>query len=123
VDPDEGVQEQAFNVIRNLAENEEGIDMVFRELGAEVLMIHLEMTLQSSKEDVVLQVSVPLSLSCTILNLPPNTGCIPPRQPIKRHPNAPIAHPQLPRHPHHTENVLGRVEDGDQEADGGVCFF
>lgn len=56
MDPDEGVQEQAFNVLRNLAENEPGIDMIFRELGAEVLLSHLTTSLGSSDEDVVLQV-------------------------------------------------------------------
>ena len=58
-DPEEGVQEQAFNVLRNLAENED--EMVFRELGAEVLMKHLETALHSSEEDVVLQVKRPPS--------------------------------------------------------------
>ena len=31
--PDEDVQEQAFNVVRNLTESEDGISMVFREVG------------------------------------------------------------------------------------------
>lgn len=58
-DPEEGVREQAFNVLRNLAENEDGIEMVFHELGVEVLMKHLETALYSSEEDVVLQVNHP----------------------------------------------------------------
>ncbi|KAF8166401.1 hypothetical protein BJ912DRAFT_1149910 [Pholiota molesta] len=33
-DADEAFQEQAFNLLRNLAENEDGIAMLFRELGA-----------------------------------------------------------------------------------------
>jgi hypothetical protein len=54
------VQEQAFNVVRNLAENEDGIEMVFRELGTDVLLHHLETALKSSEEDVVLQVNFSL---------------------------------------------------------------
>jgi hypothetical protein len=30
MDHDSGVQEQAWSIMRNLAENEEGIDLVFR---------------------------------------------------------------------------------------------
>ncbi|CAA7262370.1 unnamed protein product [Cyclocybe aegerita] len=36
-DADEEIQEQAFNLVRNLAENEEGIAMVYREIGPHVL--------------------------------------------------------------------------------------
>lgn len=51
----EGVQEQALNVVRNLAENEDGIEMVFREIGPAVLMRHIESAFHSPEEDVVLQ--------------------------------------------------------------------
>ncbi|KAF8967241.1 armadillo-type protein [Flammula alnicola] len=53
-DPDEEIQEQAFNLLRNLAENEEGIAMVFRELGAQVLE-KIVAGLRSPCEDVLLQ--------------------------------------------------------------------
>lgn len=37
-DPDNNVREQAFNTIRNLAENEQGVDLVFKEVGEERLL-------------------------------------------------------------------------------------
>jgi hypothetical protein len=56
VDPDDKVQEQAFWVIRNLAEDELGIDLVFRELGVDILFSSLITGLGSSNDDVVKQV-------------------------------------------------------------------
>ena len=35
--PDEDIEEQAFNAVRNLTESEDGIAMVFREIGTQVL--------------------------------------------------------------------------------------
>jgi hypothetical protein len=61
-DLDASVQEQAWNIVRNLAENEPGIDMVIQELGAETLFASLLTALGSSNEDVVLQVRPPLTL-------------------------------------------------------------
>lgn len=55
-DVDEKIQEQAFCVVRNLAENESDIEMVFRELGDSVLLNSLVSGLESTNEDVVLQV-------------------------------------------------------------------
>lgn len=55
-DLDEKIQEQAFCVVRNLAENESDIEMVFRELGDSVLLNSLVSGLESTNEDVVLQV-------------------------------------------------------------------
>ncbi|KAJ2912220.1 hypothetical protein MD484_g8193, partial [Candolleomyces efflorescens] len=37
-DPDLGIQEQAYHVVRNLSESEEGIEMVFRELGVDAIL-------------------------------------------------------------------------------------
>ena len=37
-DPDHGVQEQAFNVLRNIAEDEPGIELIFHEMDAESLL-------------------------------------------------------------------------------------
>ena len=54
-DPDEDVQEQAFNVVRNLTESEEGIAMVFKEVGREVLSC-VTAGLSSGNDNVVLQV-------------------------------------------------------------------
>ena len=57
-DPDEAVQEQAFAILRNLSESEEGIEMVFSEVGPKVLDV-IAVTLGGSAcacDDVVLQV-------------------------------------------------------------------
>lgn len=55
-DPDEDVQEQAFNVVRNLTESEDGIAMVFKEVGKEVLGC-VTVGLSSVNDNVVLQVN------------------------------------------------------------------
>ncbi|KAJ7231249.1 armadillo-type protein [Mycena rebaudengoi] len=60
-DKDDGVQEQAFTVVRNLAENEQGIDMLFRELGAEVLLRTITAALAAPDDDVVLQATYVLA--------------------------------------------------------------
>ena len=54
-DPDEDIQEQAFNVVRNLTESEDGIGMVFREIGIQVLG-RITVGLNSGNDNVVLQV-------------------------------------------------------------------
>jgi hypothetical protein len=51
------VQEQAWNIVCNLAENEEGVELVMREMGGEVLFHSLLAGLESSEENVVLQVT------------------------------------------------------------------
>lgn len=56
MDADVGIQEQAFHVVRHLAEPEEGIDMVFQEMGEQVLLGSLSIALESEHEDVVRQV-------------------------------------------------------------------
>lgn len=63
------MQEQALNVIRNLAENEDGIDLVFSEVGPRVLLDHLVAALGSTNEDVVLQVRLPPPPSLLIIHL------------------------------------------------------
>lgn len=58
-DPDHGIQEQAFNVLRNIAEDEPGIELIFRELDAEMLLQSLTACMSSpdpTMEDVILQV-------------------------------------------------------------------
>ncbi|KAJ7253293.1 armadillo-type protein [Mycena rebaudengoi] len=50
-DKDDGVREQAFTVVRNIAENEQGIDMLFRELGAEVLLRTITAALAAPDDD------------------------------------------------------------------------
>ncbi|KAJ6468602.1 hypothetical protein DFH09DRAFT_936389 [Mycena vulgaris] len=54
-DVDGTAQEQAFHLVRNLAENEAGIEMIFREMGALVLLVYLTAAL-AEDDDVVLQV-------------------------------------------------------------------
>ena len=53
-DPDEDVQEQAFNVVRNLTESEDGIAMVFKKVGREVLSCVMA-GLSSGNDDDVLK--------------------------------------------------------------------
>ncbi|KAJ6481550.1 ARM repeat-containing protein [Mycena vitilis] len=60
-DADNHVQEQAFHLVRNLAENEAGIEMIFRELGAPVLLRHLTGALSAEDDDVVLQATYVLA--------------------------------------------------------------
>ncbi|KAJ7743916.1 armadillo-type protein [Mycena maculata] len=62
-DADGAVQEQAFHLVRNLAENEAGVEMIFRELGADVLLRHLTDALGAEDDDVVLQAT------CVLANL------------------------------------------------------
>jgi len=57
-DPERGVQEQAWSVVRNLAEDEAGIDMVFQRLDTDVLFNHLTIALGSKDGDILLQVCV-----------------------------------------------------------------
>lgn len=57
-DADVGIQEQAFHVVRHLAEPEEGIEMVFQEMGEQVLLGSLSIALESEHEDVVRQVGL-----------------------------------------------------------------
>lgn len=54
-DADEEIQEQAFNTLRNLTENEEGINLVFSSLDPPLLLSKILAGLQSRFEDVVLQ--------------------------------------------------------------------
>ncbi|KAJ6523494.1 ARM repeat-containing protein [Mycena vulgaris] len=60
-DADGAVQEQAFHLVRNLAENEAGIEMIFREMGAPVLLAHLTAALAEDDDDVVLQATYVLA--------------------------------------------------------------
>ena len=54
-DPDEDVQEQAFNVVRNLTELEDEIATVFQEVGEEVFSC-VTAGLSSGNDNFVLQV-------------------------------------------------------------------
>jgi hypothetical protein len=58
VDADEGLQEQAWGVVRNLSENETGIDMVFTEFDSETLVSQLTVAIGSKNEDVLIQVRI-----------------------------------------------------------------
>ncbi|KAK2459445.1 hypothetical protein APHAL10511_008556 [Amanita phalloides] len=59
--PDSRIQEQAFNIVRNLAEDEEGIDLVFQEIGTEVLLAHTRTALESTDDDVAQQAALALA--------------------------------------------------------------
>ncbi|KAF9458852.1 hypothetical protein BDZ94DRAFT_1300951 [Collybia nuda] len=78
-DKDEGVQEQAYNVVKNLAENEEGVSMVFTEIGPQVLLQHLTISLKSTNENVVREAAFVLA------NL--SNGCESEQQDILFHPH------------------------------------
>ncbi|KAI0797444.1 armadillo-type protein [Abortiporus biennis] len=52
---DPGIQEQAFHVVRHLSDGEEGIDMLFHEIGSETLMNALSTALEIDNDDVLLQ--------------------------------------------------------------------
>ncbi|TFK37457.1 armadillo-type protein [Crucibulum laeve] len=60
-DPDIAIQEQAFNIVRNLAEDEDSIDMVFSEIGNEVILDKITMALGSKEDDVVLHATYSLA--------------------------------------------------------------
>lgn len=72
-DGDGAVQEQAFHLVRNLAENEAGIEMIFRELGASVLLRHISAALSADDDDVVLQVGIISALPFTLAERPQAT--------------------------------------------------
>ncbi|KIY46790.1 ARM repeat-containing protein [Fistulina hepatica ATCC 64428] len=54
-DPTRAIQEQALNIMKNLTETEDGVQMVFDELGSTTLMRHLMEASKSLDEDVVIQ--------------------------------------------------------------------
>jgi len=60
-DPDPGVQEQAFYIIRNFADSDDDIELVFVELGSSNLLDLLGAALESKNADVVLQAASVLS--------------------------------------------------------------
>ncbi|KAJ2929905.1 hypothetical protein H1R20_g7191, partial [Candolleomyces eurysporus] len=57
-DPDLGIQEQAYHVVRNLSETEDGIEMVFREMGADAI---LESITESISLDSGMAMTTPVS--------------------------------------------------------------
>ncbi|KAG6815975.1 hypothetical protein H0H87_009702 [Tephrocybe sp. NHM501043] len=54
-DPEVGMREQALNVLRNITENEAGVELVHKEVGEDVLLEHVAAALKSVNDDVVLQ--------------------------------------------------------------------
>lgn len=54
---DAALQEQAWYLMRNLAENEIGVEMIFRELKASLFLAQLTRALGVEDDDVVLQVA------------------------------------------------------------------
>jgi hypothetical protein len=85
-DPDESIQEQAFAILRNLTESEEGIEMVFSEVGPKVLDI-IAATLGGSAcacDDVMLQVGDPFYFPAPFPTI---------SHPGRKHPRQPLQHP------------------------------
>ncbi|GLB39316.1 putative ARM repeat-containing protein [Lyophyllum shimeji] len=60
-DADTGVREQALNVVRNITENEDGIELVIDGIGGDVLLDRLASALKASNDDVVLQAAYVLA--------------------------------------------------------------
>ncbi|KAG6837860.1 hypothetical protein H0H93_013013 [Arthromyces matolae] len=54
-DYDTGIREQALNVLRNVTENEPGVDLVNKEIGEDKLLDHVANALKSTNDDIVLQ--------------------------------------------------------------------
>jgi len=63
VDPDDKIQEQAFWIAQNLAEDEESIELIFQEVGADILLRSITLALESPHEEVV------SSAACVMANL------------------------------------------------------
>lgn len=59
--PDSRIQEQAFNIVRNLADNEDGIDLVFQEIGVNILLDRARTALESTDDDVTQQAALTLA--------------------------------------------------------------
>ncbi|KAJ7636791.1 ARM repeat-containing protein [Roridomyces roridus] len=72
-DTDTSIQEQALHLVRNLAENEQGVDMFFRELDAEMLLSTLTRALSAEDDDVVLQATYVLANLANFVPSPTNT--------------------------------------------------
>ncbi|KAI0029217.1 ARM repeat-containing protein [Vararia minispora EC-137] len=70
-DADNSVREQAFNIVRNFADSEEDIEIVFLELGSEHLLNLITSALESKNTDVLLQVLISSArpAACTLSNL------------------------------------------------------
>lgn len=55
MDPDPAIQEQAFHVARHIADGADDVDLLFHELGSDVLGL-VAMGMQSENDDVLQQV-------------------------------------------------------------------
>ncbi len=98
VDPDPRLQEQAFHVVRHVADGVEDVELLFSELGgSDALLGFLSVAMESEAEDVVLQVCGSNSRR-TRLMLILSAGCI---RPCKRReqPYTPEEHPVQPADP------------------------
>ncbi|KAF8991777.1 armadillo-type protein [Cyathus striatus] len=54
-DSDTAIQEQAFNILHNLASDDDGVDLVFEEVGTDVVLDRITAVLGGSDDDVILQ--------------------------------------------------------------------
>lgn len=75
-DPDDEVLEQALNIVRNIGEDESGIDITFQELGSDLLLNRVTMSLGSSDDNVVLQVGTSGALLIPALSVSFHLGGI-----------------------------------------------
>lgn len=58
MDPDPAIQEQAFHVARHIADGTDDVELLFHELGSDVLGL-VAMGMQSENDDVLQQVRLP----------------------------------------------------------------
>ncbi|KAG5636721.1 hypothetical protein H0H81_007088 [Sphagnurus paluster] len=56
-DPDAGVREQALNVLRNISEDEDGVELLASSMDYQALLDRIAAALKSPHEDIVLQAS------------------------------------------------------------------
>ncbi|OBZ65761.1 Acetolactate synthase, mitochondrial [Grifola frondosa] len=72
-DADLGVQEQAYHVVRHIADGADDVDMLFQELGSDVLLGFLAVAMESENEDVLHQAVCVLA---NLANSPPHQSSI-----------------------------------------------
>ena len=58
MDPDPAIQEQAFHVARHIADGTDDVELLFHEMGSDVLGL-VTMGMQSENDDVLQQVCCP----------------------------------------------------------------
>jgi hypothetical protein len=73
---DPRIQEQALNIVRSLSENKAGIDLVFSDIGIDLLLDRLRAALESSDDDAqaVLALAIAASPTARPVSILPNAA-------------------------------------------------